>query len=512
MIDERLFVGHRRLSILDLSEAANQPFRAAGSQALLSFNGEIYNFLELRPELAKRGVRFSTHSDTEVLYWALRLWGEDALIRFDGMFAGVWHDRDRDKHILFRDALGQKPLYYYCYDDGLIYASELRALLAIDGFRWRIDRDHFRRFLANGYYAWTTTPITGVRKLLPGSLLRVRGAQVEEKRWWHSAPGIDTLDIGPEEVVTETLRLLERSCRMTLRSDVPLGVFLSGGIDSSLIYRLCVAMDISPRSFTVTMSERDYDEGGKARDAVATSDAGGSNRHHEFHFDPPALQEAMSKVFAVIDEPHGDPGFINAYAISRAARSDITVALSGDGADELFCGYLPFKAVVAARALSGLSKPFIEGMRALARALPGSDRYLGLQFKALSFLNGLGAPPMERFNLWLSTLEHEEFLALTGAAGQRGFAPEDADGFFAFPKEVADFLRMLSSARPDELLLPTYLPTRIRLPSYRPCLDVEQPRSTRTVPFYRTHPFRKPCSRLHPHAPWGVEMAAPGRA
>lgn len=426
-VDPRLFVGHRRLSILDLSPAANQPFARNGSSALLSFNGEIYNFVELRPELEALGVGFHTHSDTEVLYWALRCWGADAFSRLDGMFAGAWHDREREQHILFRDAMGQKPLYYFAYDGGLIYASELRALLELGGFGWRIDRDSFRHYLANAYYAWDTTPIAGVRKLLPGCFLRIHGRKIVSERWWHSVPGENALDIAPDEAVTQTLRLLEDSCRMTLRSDVPVGVFLSGGVDSTLVYKLSATAGARPAAFTVTMSEPDYDEGGKARQAVAT--VGGEN-HHEFHFTPGILREAMVDVFGRIDEPHGDPGFINAFAISRAARPDITVAIAGDGADELFCGYLPFKAVVPAGQLGCLPPPLLAVARRMARLLPSSDGYLGLQFKALSFLNGVGAPPLQRFNLWLSTLERSEFEALAG--GRR-----ETD-FFRFPAELAE--------------------------------------------------------------------------
>jgi asparagine synthase (glutamine-hydrolysing) len=438
--DARLFVGHRRLSIIDLSDAANQPFAESDSRALLSFNGEIYNFVELRSDLEARGARFRTHSDTEVLYWSLRQDGEAALERLDGMFAGAWHDRDAGEHLIFRDPMGQKPLYYHLYDDGLIYASELRALLTIDGFRWQIDRSTFRRYLANGYYAWNTTPIVGVRKLLPGSLVHIRGNNVEERVWWRSIPGEDVLDIGPEEAVTETLRLLGESCRMTLRSDVPVGVFLSGGIDSSLIYKLCAAAGSGTSAFTVTMSEPDYDEGAKAREVVAAVDAGRNGAHREFHFDPATLHHAMQDVFARIDEPHGDPGFINAYAISRAARSEISVAIAGDGADELYCGYLPFKAVAPGQAMQLVPSPVIKAMWLAARTLPDSDGYLGLQFKALSFLNGVGAPPLQRFNLWLSTLEQDELAVLTGV--KRRSSERD---FFDFPDCLNEALGSLSA-------------------------------------------------------------------
>lgn len=449
--DPRLFVGHRRLSILDLSDAANQPFARPGSRSLLSFNGEIYDFVELRPELEKLGVEFQTHSDTEVVYWALRHWGTQALSRFDGMFAGAWHDRDRNEHLLFRDAMGQKPLYYYAYGDGLIYASELRALLAIDGFGWQIDRKNFHHFLANAYYAWDTTPIAGVRKLLPGALLRIRDGRISQEYWWHSVPGENTLDIAPDEAVSETMRLLTESCRITLRSDVPVGVFLSGGVDSTLIYKLVAEMGADLSAFTVTMSEPDYDEGAKAREAVATTSANG--RHREFHFTPAILQQAMIEVLTHMDEPHGDPGFINAYAISRAARADITVAIAGDGADELFCGYLPFKAATPGAALGHLPGPFLSGARSLARLLPGSDGYLGLQFKALSFLNGIGAAPLDRFNLWLSTLEKAEFQSLT---------KEQTDSaFFAFPHALAGKLGGL-----DPLDQMSYLYQQIFLPEF----------------------------------------------
>ncbi len=421
-----LFVGHRRLSIIDLSDAANQPFRSPESSALLTYNGEVYNYIELRPELEKLGVQFRTHSDTEVVYWALRHWGAGALARFDGMFAGAWHDPAADEHLIFRDAMGQKPLYYYLYDGGLIYASELRALLALEGFNWKIDRDNFRQFLSHAYYPWDTTPIQGIRKLLPGSLLRISRGKTEEHRWWQSTPGQDVFDITPDEAVDECVALLTDSCRKTLRSDVPVGVFLSGGIDSTLVYKLCAAEGRDPSAFTVTMSEPDYDEGAKAREVVSVT--GSQGHHREFDFNPVLLRQAMTDVFAKMDEPHGDPGYINAFAISKAARPDVTVAIAGDGADELFCGYLPFKAAQFAGFAEAFPDIFARGARKFAHMLPGSDGYVGLQFKLLSFLNGLGKPPLERFNLWLSTLDQSEFAALTGL--------NDGAEVFSFPPSL----------------------------------------------------------------------------
>src|ERR1700712_3119275 len=257
-----VFLGHRRLTIIDLSDAANQPFEYDGG--VLIFNGEIYNYPELRATLEGFGHRFRTSSDTEVLAAAIRQWDTGAFERLDGMFAGAWHDPKRGRSIIFRDALGQKPLYWHGSPKGVMFASELRALISIPGMNWRLDRAAFQRYVANAYYGWTETPIESIRKLQPGCLALVECGEVKIQRYWNSTPGEQPAFSGKSEALDTLEQLLRVSCARTLRSDVPYGVFLSGGIDSALVLDFCKEANPDVHAYSVAMAEPDFDESAKA--------------------------------------------------------------------------------------------------------------------------------------------------------------------------------------------------------------------------------------------------------
>ncbi|MCX7310434.1 MAG: asparagine synthase (glutamine-hydrolyzing) [Alphaproteobacteria bacterium] len=421
--DNHAFMGHRRLSIIDLSTAANQPFRDPTGRYVLTFNGEIYNYVELRVELVKAGWKFQTGSDTEVLLAGLMNWGQDALTRFDGMFTLALHDSLTGEHLLARDPLGQKPLYYVLTSDGAIYASELRSLLSLPGRGWTIDRANFARYLMLGYYAFDQTPLTGVHKLLPGHCLRVNrdGSRIE--RYWNSIPGANQLDIGESEALSEFERLFARSCEQSMRSDVPYGVFLSGGIDSSLVAAFCRESNPSVRTVSVAMSEADYDESSKASAVNAQL---GIQHSQIVTMSDHAIQESLAAVLASLDEPHADPGYVNAHYLARAARQFMTVALAGDGADELFSGYPPFVGLGVAAWMRHLPAPAVSLARSMAHTLPATDGYLGLQFKALAFLQEFPASDAVRFPLWLSAVPKRDLDALCHGPGGA------ADGLFDY--------------------------------------------------------------------------------
>ncbi len=456
--DQRTYLGHRRLSIIDLSDAATQPFHDDEGRFILSFNGEIYNYLELRQELAELGHTFRTQSDTEVLIRGLTQWGTAGLQRLDGMFAGALHDRQTGRHLLFRDPLGQKPLYVHRYTGGLIYASELRALLELTGFSWKIDRQAFRRYLVHSYYPWASCPVVGIRKLLPGHLMEVHQGRTDLRRWWDSVPGDDRLDISFDEAVAEVERLFIRSCELSMRSDVPVGVFLSGGLDSSLLLSAC--HDVSPnvQSFSVAMAETDYDESAKAQTA---SRHVGNREHTVLPMTQNALMASFAALMERLDEPHGDPGFVNHYFLARESRPYITVALGGDGADELFAGYAPFKGLALQSLLERLPAAAIMFARALAQQLPGSDTYMGLQFKALAYLQGFPSSSSSRHSLWLATLSPEELTRLLRRAEPGFFDPMQANGAFDVAPELHANLASLS---PTQGML--YYYQRLFLPEF----------------------------------------------
>jgi asparagine synthase (glutamine-hydrolysing) len=432
-----VYMGHRRLSIIDLSDSASQPMHDGKGRWVLVYNGEIYNFLELRRELEAEGRRFRTVSDTEVLLAVLSHHGIKGLSRLDGMFAGALHDRQTGRHLLFRDNLGQKPLYCAVRPDEVVYASELRALLSLQGFEWRIDRGAFRRYLANSYYTWDNTPIVGVRKLLPGTAMVIKGGQVSTESWWESKPGSNPLDIGYDQALDEFDKLFDRSCHMTLRADVPLGIMVSGGIDSTLVLDSCRRAAPDVLSFSVAMGERDYDESAKA--AAAVAQAGGRN-HIVCTMDADNVVSNLDGFLAVADEPHGDPGFVNALFLSQEMRRHVTVALGGDGADELFYGYIPFAGVKAESLLARLPDWATRAAGAAVGLLPGSDRYVGLQFKARAYLQAFPAPAQLRAPLWLATLPPDELARLlprSARMDERGAAGLFAE-FYTLMDEIAD--------------------------------------------------------------------------
>lgn len=407
---DRVYMGHRRLSIIDLSPEANQPFVDEGGKYIITFNGEIYNYIELKIELQNKGFRFRTTSDTEVLLTAFISWGEKAFLKFDGMFATAIHDTIQEKHYLFRDYLGQKPLYYYVYPNGVVYASELRALLALDCFRWKLDLNNFLKYLTNSCYMWDTTPLVGVKKLLPGCYLEVDKDKVTRHRFWDSIPGDNSIGITLEEAVQEFQRLFDRSCEISMRSDVPYGVFLSGGIDSSLVLDSCRKFNKEICSFSVSMGESDFDELEKAK---TVADYLKIKTRKSYLMDFQSVQESIDAFFSFTDEPHGDPGLVNSYFLAKSCKPDITVALAGDGADELFAGYVTFLALERENLFSSIPECVVSGAnRVIEYLLPGNDKYLGLQFKALSFLQGFPAHDLTRFPLWVGAISPKELYKL----------------------------------------------------------------------------------------------------
>ncbi|MGN7610909.1 asparagine synthase (glutamine-hydrolyzing) [Magnetococcales bacterium HHB-1] len=426
--NEQVYMGHRRLSILDLSSAGTQPL--SDEDYILTFNGEIYNYLELRQELKTLGYHFKTNTDTEVMLKALQLWKEAALPRFDGMFAAALHDKKADRHLLMRDPLGQKPLYYTLNEQGLTYASEPRALLNLPDYTWHLDHAAFHRYLLNGYYARHETPLEEMKKLLPGHILiydRKKNDVVIEQ-YWDSIPGKDPLDIKEEEALDQFEALFQDACTIAQRADVPSGVFLSGGVDSTLIAATCRQLNPELQTFCVAMGEKDFDESAKA-DLV--------NQHlniahaHTFTMDDREIQRSMHDFFLTLDEPHGDPGFVNAFFLARSAKSAITVALSGDGGDELFAGYAPFLGLTPEKLIRYFPASLWPLLKKLIPVLiPANDRYLGLQFKMLAYSQGFPASPQHRFPLWLASIPLTELGKLVPDIPHTSLSSSDIQGAF----------------------------------------------------------------------------------
>ncbi|MGX9118461.1 asparagine synthase (glutamine-hydrolyzing) [Mesorhizobium sp. BHbsci] len=348
-----LAFGHRRLAIVDLSEAGRQPMHSESGRYVITFNGEIYNFHDLRRELESAGRHFRGTSDTEVMLCAIESWGLDkALTRFAGMFAfGLWDLKTRTLH-LARDRMGKKPLYVASTRDALVFASELKAINRFPGFYQELDLDAAAAMLSKGWVPDSSCIWRGVFKLPPGSVLSVTAANFAEARsaaslsdriryWWSLAEaatkGRAEQVAGSDEELTNQLDgLLRLAVRERMIADVPLGAFLSGGIDSSTVVALMQAQSEKPvRTFTIAFGEGGFDEAPHAAEVARHL----GTDHTELHLSAGAAREVIPELPQIWDEPFADESQIPTLLVARLARQHVTVALSGDGGDESFAGY-----------------------------------------------------------------------------------------------------------------------------------------------------------------------------
>ena len=345
-VDGPVAFGHRRLQIIDLA-TGHQPIANETGTIHAMLNGEIYNFRSVAETLRARGHRFTTSSDTEVIVHAYEEFGEECLAHFNGMFAFVLWDAERQTLFAARDRMGEKPLYYAERNGWFVFGSELRALLAHPEIARELDLRGLSRYLTNGYLPDPQTILEGVLKLPPGHSLTVTARKTRLTRYWDipfNAPRPpDTArrsDAGWAEALWEALCA---SVRHRLVSDVPVGIFLSGGIDSSAVTAAAVAVAPGQRfkSFSIGFEESSYNEEPFAR---AVAERLGTE-HHQFTFTATDAAAFLPQLGETLDEPLADPAFLPTVHLARHTRESVTVVLSGDGGDELLCGYPTFLAV-----------------------------------------------------------------------------------------------------------------------------------------------------------------------
>jgi asparagine synthase (glutamine-hydrolysing) len=346
-------LGHRRLSIIDLSELGRQPMPSADGRYVISFNGEIYNYQDLGRELGNMGIRFRGHSDTEVLVEAIAHWGFDGAIRrTNGMFALACWDRHERVLYLARDRLGEKPLYYGWLGRVFLFGSELKALSAYPGADFQIDRGALALFLRYNRVPAPYSIFKGVSKLLPATYLVVTREPSRDatgpREYWSAREAARQAEEHPfqgsqAEAVESLHHRLKTAVGMRMMSDVPLGAFLSGGIDSSAVVSMMQAQSSRPvRTFTIGFSEAHYDEADYAR-AVARHIG---TDHTELYVTPEEALAVIPKLPTIYDEPFSDSSQVPTYLVCQLARSHVTVALSGDGGDEIFGGYDRYRLAV----------------------------------------------------------------------------------------------------------------------------------------------------------------------
>lgn len=342
--DAGIAMGHRRLAIVDLSAEGHQPMISASGRYVMVYNGEVYNFRELASELRGRGARFRGHSDTEVMLAAFEAWGLDAALqRFAGMFAFALWDRTTRRLSLVRDRIGEKPLYFGRAGNAMVFGSELKSLRAHPGFAAAIDRGAVALFMRYNYIPAPFSIYDGIRKVVPGTIVEFDAATTEprERVYWSARQaaedGVANPIVGSElEIVDEFERAMRRTIREEMVADVPLGAFLSGGIDSSGVVAIMQAESPRPvKTFTIGFREAEYDEASHAR-AVARHLG---TEHTEFVVTPEEAMAVVPTLSSLYDEPFGDSSQIPTCLVARLARRHVTVSLSGDGGDELLGGY-----------------------------------------------------------------------------------------------------------------------------------------------------------------------------
>lgn len=371
--DGRVGLAHRRLSIVDLTAAGHQPMASVDGRLTVVFNGEIYNHNELRAELIRAGHVFRTGSDTEVLLAAWREWGQASLDRFNGMFAFALFDSGgadaAPALYLARDRAGKKPLYYSFDGRRLEFASELKAVTARGG----MDLMALNHYLALGYVPHDLCISEGVKKLPPGHLacLRIGSAQLDLHRYWVLPANRPDPYADGEALADEAGRLIKDATRMRLMADVPVGVLLSGGLDSSLVVAAAAQVSERPiQTFTIALPGSGMDESGYAR--LVANHFG--TRHHELQLTESGL-DALESFAPFVDEPLADSSLLPSFMVSRLTREHVTVALGGDGGDELFGGYGDYPASLADVAhLGAVPAPFFRLAGALASRLPAGVR------------------------------------------------------------------------------------------------------------------------------------------
>lgn len=413
-----LHLGHRRLSIVDLAGGA-QPMLTSDGQLGIVFNGEIYNHAELRAELQSKGHFFqSDHSDTEVLLHAYREWGAGMLERLNGMFAFAIDDKHGGRLFLARDRFGKKPLYWFERNGVFAFASELTALLHHPGAPAGESGKALRKYFAYGYIPAPLSAVEGLWKLPGGwcGTLDYATGGLQMRRWWEFRLEPASQEVNPALCrgwSEQLLSILDRAVRRRLMADVPLGVFLSGGIDSSAVAALAARHlpEGRLRSFSIGFTDPSFDELPFAREAAAFIGC----THDSEILDLARARDLIPGLLARLDEPMGDGSLLPTWLLCGFTRRHVTVALGGDGGDELFAGYDPFKALRSAALYDRIIPRVIHpAIRTLAARLPVSHANISLDFRIKRTLRGLSHGERWRVPVWMGPLEPAEIDAYFG--------------------------------------------------------------------------------------------------
>ncbi len=409
-MDDKVALGMRRLSIIDL-KTGDQPVFNKDRSVVAMQNGELYNYREVRDELQKKGNKFVTKTDTEIIPHLYDEYGEDFVDHLNGMFAIALWDTAKKKFILARDRFGEKPVYYGVFDGKLIYASEPKAILAHPKVRPELDLDALRHYLSYDYVPAPMSIYKGISKLPAGHLLTVENGEIKIRRYWNLSFTKNGHRPTLDHAASELRELLSDAVRMRLVSDVPLGILLSGGIDSSTVAAFAKqhATD-TVKTFSIGFEENSFDESKYAR--LAAKHLG--TEHHEEILSAGKAGDLVSEIGGWLDEPLSDGSLIPTYMLSRFVRKHVTVALGGDGGDELFAGYPMYFGHKIADIYTAIPK-FIRGglIEPVVNSLPVSTKNMSFDYKAKRFVASSNFDTVTRHHSWFGSfpgVEHANLL------------------------------------------------------------------------------------------------------
>src|SRR2546425_3508253 len=410
LVDDGIALGMRRLAIIDLVTGEQPTYNEDQSVAVI-LNGEIYNYRELRQDLEKRGHSFRSASDTEVLPHLYEEYGKEMVKHLNGMFAFALWDAKRRRLFLARDRFGEKPLYWGIFDNTLLFASEPKVLLAHPAVRPSLNLQALRQYLSFDYVPAPLSIYEGINKLTAAHTLTLEDGQVVLERYWHLSYKKPEPVPSDRDAAEHLRQLLADSVRMRLVSDVPLGVLLSGGIDSSTVTALAVlAASETVKTFSISFAEASFDESSYAR---AVAKYLGTD-HHEERFSADLAANLVGEIGAWMDEPSSDPSLVPTYLLSRFTRRHVTVALGGDGGDELFAGYPMYLGHRLANVYTRVPRLVRRGLvEPLVRMLPVKTRNLSFDYRARRFVAGSNHEPVTRHHMWFGSFtaaEQEELL------------------------------------------------------------------------------------------------------
>jgi len=416
-VENNVALGVRRLSIIDLFRG-HQPVYNENGMILIIFNGEIYNFKELRIDLEKRGHRFSTNTDTEVIVHLYEDFGFDCLKRLNGMFAFAIYDKTEDLLFVARDRLGIKPLHYYFNGKVFVFGSELKSLLQFPGLPREIDLKSLNKYLTFEYVPAPNTIYKNIYKLQPGHYLIFKNGRLLIKRYWNLSYKDKPIK-SKDECIEKLKWYIDDSVRKRMISDVPLGSFLSGGIDSSLITAFMTRQSSQKvKTFSVSFDDKSFDESRYARQIASFL----GTEHYEEKLTPRMLLDLVPQIMSVLDEPFADASVIPTYLLSKFTRENVIVALSGDGGDEVFAGYPTYQAHKMARYFPKMVYRIAKGV---VNWLPVSDDDITFDFKAKKFISGIPYTPEIRHQIWLGSFEPFQKRKLFSAEVRRCLKSDD---------------------------------------------------------------------------------------